>query len=92
MRYNDDAISIRGDTMSENYIRTNKNGKKSVYYPESVKNYHAKVQQYKVQFSLSDDDRATVNMLNDLISVSGLSANAYIKNVLREHVNQKLQE
>lgn len=78
--------------MSENYIRKNENGKKSVYYPENAKKYHAKVQQYKVQFSLSDDDQATVNTLNDLISASGLSANAYIKNVLRDHVNQKLQE
>ena len=78
--------------MSENYIRTNKTEKKSVYYSESSKKYHAKVKQYKVQFSLSDDDQATVNTLNDLISASGLSVNAYIKNVLREHVNQKLQE
>lgn len=78
--------------MSQNYIRTNKNGKKSVYYPGNAKSYQNKIQTYSIKFSLSDDDQATVHMLNDLISESGLTANAYIKNVLRDHVNQKLQE
>lgn len=63
-----------------------------MYDAEAQKKYKEKVKKYTTTFSLSDDDKATVQILNDLISASGLSANTYIKNVLKEHVNRKLQE
>lgn len=63
-----------------------------MYDAEAQKKYQEKVKKYTVKFTLSDDDRATVQTLDDLILSSGLTANAYIKNVLRDHVNQKLQE
>lgn len=63
-----------------------------MYNAEAQKKYQEKVKKYTVKFTLSDDDRATVQTLDDLILSSGLTANAYIKNVLRDHVNQKLQE
>ena len=63
-----------------------------MYNAEAQKKYQEKVKKYTVNFTLSDDDRATVQTLDDLILSSGLTANAYIKNVLRDHVNQKLKE
>ena len=63
-----------------------------MYDAEAQKKYQEKVKKYTVKFTLSDDDKATVQTLDDLILSSGLTANAYIKNVLRDHVNRKLQE
>lgn len=77
--------------MSGNYIKKSEDGKRSVYYPESAKKYQDKIKQYKVTFSLSDDDQATVRILDELIEESGLSANAYLKQLLRKHVDEYLQ-
>lgn len=61
-------------------------------YTDSHKKYNQKTKQYKVQFSLSDDDRATVNFLENEMAEKGLSANAYIKGILTEYVNNKYKE
>lgn len=66
--------------------------KKSTYYAESQKKYREKVKQYKVQFSLSDDDASIVSFMENEMAEKGLSANAYIKGILTEYVNNKYKE
>lgn len=59
---------------------------------ESQAKYLQKVKKYTIMFSLSDDDRATVNFLENEMAEKGLSANAYIKGILTEYVNNKYKE
>lgn len=70
----------------------NKPKRKSVYYPESEKRYKSKVKQYKVQFSLSDDDKSIVTFLENEREELGLSSNAYIKKILTDYVNSKYNQ
>ena len=75
--------------MSDKYIKHNPDGSRSVYYPEISKKYRQKVKQYNIKFSLSDDDQSIVAFLENEIQEKGLSANAYIKGILTDHVNSK---
>ena len=56
---------------------------------EIKKKYQDKVKQYKVQFSLSDDDQSIVTFLENEMQEKGMSANAYIKSILTQYVNSK---
>lgn len=75
--------------MNESYTKRNENGTRSVYYPDSQKKYRQKVKQYKVQFSLSDDDKSIVAFMENEMQEKGISANAYIKDILTQYVNSK---
>ena len=75
--------------MGKSYIKYNPDWSRSVYYPESKKKYQDKVKQYKVQFSLSDDDQSIVAFLENEMQEKGMSANAYIKSILTQYVNSK---
>lgn len=79
--------------MKEAYTRRNPDGSRSVYYPEANKKYKQKyrqrIKQYKVEFSPSDADQAIVNFLENERAEKGMSANAYIKSILVEYVNNK---
>lgn len=75
--------------MSESYTKHNEDGTRSVYYPDAKKKYQNKVKQYKVQFSLSDDDQSIVAFLENEMQEKGMSANAYIKSILTQYVNSK---
>ena len=79
--------------MTESYTKRNSDGSRSVYYPEAQKKYHEKyrqkAKQYKVQFSLSDDDQSIVAFLENEMQEKGMSANAYIKDILTQYVNSK---
>ena len=75
--------------MNESYTKRNENGTRSVYYPDAQKKYRQKVKQYKVQFSLSDDDQSIVAFLENEMQEKGISANAYIKDILTQYVNSK---
>lgn len=59
------------------------------YYPETQKKYRAKTKQYNVTFSLSDDDASIVHFLENERQELGMSANAYIKKILTEYVNNQ---
>lgn len=76
--------------MTESYTKRNPDGTRSVYYPESQKKYQEKyrqkTKQYNIKFSLSNADQEIVSILETLIEKSGLSANAYLKNVIIDHV------
>ena len=65
--------------------------KKSTY-TNYHKKYNQKIKQYKVQFSLSDDDKSIVAFMENEMQEKGLSANAYIKGILTEYVNRKYKE
>lgn len=77
--------------MTESYTKRNTDGSRSVYYPEAQKKYQAqyrqKTKQYNIKFTLSEQD--IVATLEGLISQSGMSANAYIKNIIIEHVQKE---
>ena len=77
-----------GVFMSEAYTRRNPDGTRSVYYPEARKKYEIKyrqkTKQYNIKFGLSEQD--IVFDLENLISASGLTANAYIKNIIIDHI------
>ena len=79
--------------MSESYTKRNSDGSRSVYYPDAQKKYQEKyrqkAKQYKVQFSLSDDDLSIVAFLENEMQEKGMSANAYIKSILTQYVNSK---
>ena len=75
--------------MNESYTKRNKDGTRSVYYPDAKKQYQNKVKQYKVQFSLSDDDQSIVAFLENEMQEKEMSANAYIKEILTQYVNSK---
>ena len=62
---------------------------RNIYYPDAKKKYQNKVKQYKVQFSLSDDDQSIVAFLENEMQEKGMSANAYIKDILTQYVNSK---
>lgn len=63
--------------------------KKNNYYPNSQKKYRQKVKQYNIKFSLSDDDQSIVAFLENEMQEKGMSANAYIKDILTQYVNSK---
>ena len=63
--------------------------KKNNYYPDSQKKYRQKVKQYNIKFSLSDDDQSIVAFLENEMQEKGMSANAYIKDILTQYVNSK---
>ena len=77
--------------MNESYTKRNIDGSRSVYYPEAQKKYQTqyrqKTKQYNIKFTLSEQD--IVATLEGLISQSGMSANAYIKNIIIEHVQKE---
>ena len=75
--------------MSESYTKRNENGTRSVYYPDAQKKYRQKVKQYNIKFSLSDDDQSIVAFLENEMQEKGMSANAYIKDILTQYVNSK---
>ena len=75
--------------MNESYTKRNENGTRSVYYPESQKKYNEKIKKYTIQFSLSDDDQSIVAFLENEMQEKGMSANAYIKDILTQYVNSK---
>ena len=75
--------------MSESYTKRNEDGTRSVYYPDAKKKYQNKVKQYKVQFSLSDNDQSIVAFMENEMQEKGMSANAYIKGILIDYVNSK---
>lgn len=75
--------------MDKSYIKYNPDGSRSVYYPESTKKYQNKIKQYTVKFSLSDDDQSIVAFLENEMQEKGMSANAYIKSILTQYVNNK---
>ena len=75
--------------MNESYTKRNENGTRSVYYTDAQKKYRQKVKQYKVQFSLSDDDKSIVAFMENEMQEKGISANAYIKDILTQYVNSK---
>ena len=75
--------------MSEAYTKRNPDGSRSIYYPEAAKKYQTKITKYTIKFSLSDDDQSIVNFLENERAEKGLSANAYIKGILIEYVNNK---
>ena len=75
--------------MSESYTKRNADGTRSVYYPDAKKKYQNKVKQYKVQFSLSDNDQSIVAFMENEMQEKGMSANAYIKGILIDYVNSK---
>lgn len=79
--------------MAESYTKRNEDGTRSVYYPDAQKKYQEKyrqkTKQYKVQFSLSDDDQSIVSFLENEMQEKGLSANAYIKGILTQYVNDQ---
>ena len=75
--------------MSEPYTKRNKDGTRSVYYPDAKKKYQNKVKQYKVQFSLSDEDQSIVAFMENEMQEKEMSANAYIKSILTQYVNSK---
>ena len=75
--------------MGESYTKYNPDGSRSVYYPDAKKKYQNKIKQYKVQFSLSDDDQSIVAFLENEMQEKGMSANAYIKSILTQYVNSK---
>ena len=75
--------------MSESYTKRNEDSTRSVYYPDAKKKYQNKVKQYKVQFPLSDDDQSIVAFLENEMQEKGMSANAYIKDILTQYVNSK---
>ena len=75
--------------MNESYTKRNENGTRSVYYSDAQKKYRQKVKQYKVQFSLSDDDQSIVAFMENEMQEKGMSANAYIKDILTQYVNSK---
>lgn len=78
--------------MNKSYNRKNPDGTRSLYYPESAKRYQSKVKQYKVQFSLSDDDQSIVAFLENEREELGLSSNAYIKKILTDYVNSRYNQ
>lgn len=59
------------------------------YYAESQKKYKKKIKKYYVQFSLSDEDKSIVAFLENEMQEKGISANAYLKGILTEYVNNK---
>ena len=75
--------------MSESYTKRNEDGTRSVHYPDAKKKYQNKVKQYKVQFSLSDNDQSIVAFMENEMQEKGMSANAYIKGILIDYVNSK---
>ena len=75
--------------MSKSYTKRNEDGTRSVYCPDAQKKYRQKAKQYKVQFSLSDDDQSIVAFLENEMHEKGMSANAYIKDILTQYVNSK---
>ena len=74
--------------MMESYTKRNEDGTRSVYYPESQKKYQEKyrqkTKQYNIKFGLSEQN--IVFDLENLIFKSGVTANAYIKNIIIEHI------
>ena len=75
--------------MTESYVKHNSDGSRSVHYPDAKKKYQNKIKQYKVQFSLSDNDQSIVAFLENEMQEKGMSANAYIKDILTQYVNSK---
>ena len=75
--------------MNESYTKRNADGTRSVHYPDAKKKYQNKVKQYKVQFSLSDNDQSIVAFMENEMQEKGMSANAYIKGILTDYVNSK---
>lgn len=73
----------------KSYIKYNPDGSRSVYYSDIQKKYNEKIKKYTVKFSLSDDDQSIVAFLENEMQEKGLSANAYIKEILTEYVNNK---
>lgn len=65
---------------------------KSTYYAESQKKYNNKVKLYAVKFSLSDDDKSIVAFMENEMQEKGLTANAYIKGILKDYVNAKYRD
>ena len=63
--------------------------KKNNYYPNSQKKYRQKVKQYNINFSLSDNYQSIVAFLENEMQEKGMSANAYIKDILTQYVNSK---
>lgn len=75
--------------MNESYTKRNEDSTRSVYYPESQKRYNEKIKKYTIKFSLSDDDQSIVAFLENEMQEKGMSANAYIKDILTQYVNSK---
>lgn len=59
---------------------------------EAIKRYREKTKIYRVQFSLSDADKSIVDFLENERLELGMSANAYIKNILTQYVDSKYKE
>lgn len=66
--------------------------KSSTYYPDSQKKYKSKIKKYTTSFSLSDEDQAIVAFLENEMQERGMSANAYIKSILIQYVNDQYKK
>lgn len=70
--------------MSDNNVNSIENGnnKKSTYFKDSQKRYGEKCVKYTVKYTLNESDISAVVV--DAIGKSGLTANRWIKDAIRE--------
>lgn len=59
------------------------------YNKEAQSRYKKKITQYKVQYSLSDNDRKESDRLKAYLAETGQSANSYIKALIKSDLDKK---
>lgn len=59
------------------------------YNKEVQSRYKKKITQYKVQYSLSDNDRKESDRLKTYLAETGQSANSYIKALIKSDLDNK---
>ena len=59
------------------------------YNKEVQSRYKKKITQYKVQYSLSDNDRKESDRLKAYLAETGQSANSYIKALIKRDLDNK---
>ena len=74
--------------MSDNNMNSadNGNNKKSTYFAESQKRYGEKCVKYTVKYTLNENEVSAIVV--DTIEKSGLTANRWIKNAIKEKLER----